>query len=141
MTINQGLLQSAAPQRSVRWVRPTSTSWYELNTVDLGTNPFDEMRGVYLIWCEVKPLPLVVVIYVGQGNIRERLSDHRQNPEIQAWGQSDTLFVTWAEVGNDDLLGVEAFLAKTYRPRVGQHNDSVRHIPVNLPFNPPPPIR
>ena len=76
------------------------------------------------------------VIYVGQGNIKDRLYKHRGDIEIQKYGKLSTLFVTWAEVSNDKLEGVEAFLAKTYNPRVGQHNDSVRPIPVNLPFNP-----
>ena len=127
--LNAGLLETLR-----RLVRPTPASWHELNAVDLSANCSNKARGVYLIWRGEESLSQAVVIYVGQGNIRERLSEHRRDPEIQKHGSISTLFVTWAEVSNDNLDGVEEFLAQIYRPRVGQHYGSVPHITVNWPF-------
>jgi hypothetical protein len=85
--------------------------------------------GVYLIWHGGQQGRWV---RVGSGTIKQRLSDHRNNPEILAY-QSHGLLVTWATVPANQQEGVEAFLAEQCNPLVGERFPDRTPIPVNLP--------
>ena len=71
-----------------------SDVWCKLNSVDLNHEHFNNKNGVYIIWHEG---PRHAVVYVGQGNIKERLASHRRDHEIQEYA-SLGLYVTWATV-------------------------------------------
>jgi hypothetical protein len=65
--------------------------------------------------------------------IRDRLAAHRDDPEVQTYS-SYTLFVTWAKVATLSKNGVEAYLANTLNPLVGECFPDVTPIQVNLPW-------
>lgn len=115
---------------NVIWNKCEQGSWCSLNKVDLAHEHFNGMEGVYIIW-HGGPTPKVV--RVGQGVIRDRLTAHRQDEEIQAY-ISLILYVTWASVDARSRDGVEAFLANTLKPLVGERFPDVVPISVNLPW-------
>lgn len=114
----------------VDWIKCKGGAWCHLNTLNLNSSHFDDLGGVYLIW-HGGPNPRAV--YVGQGNIRKRLSAHRQNEVIQEYKNFGTLLVTWAEVPAHLCNGVEVFLANAYNPLVGEQFPDAAPITVNLP--------
>ena len=113
------------------WVKCQSDVWCKLNYVDLDHDHFHNKRGVYVIWyggSEPK------VVYVGQGNIKERIAAHRNNEKIQKY-EHLSLYVTWATVSEKDLDGVEGYLADIWRPIVGVDHPTSERIVVNLPWD------
>lgn len=84
--------------------------------------------GVYIIWHSGDPSR---VVRIGQGNISERLSEHRNNPDITKYGE---LFVTWAVAGVNSLDGIERYLADEWKPLVGDAFPDASPIEVNSPF-------
>ena len=122
------------PQMQLSWVRCQDEAWCRLDSVDLTHEHFNNGHGVYIIWVgEEEPK---VVVYVGQGNIKERLAVHRKNPEIFLYGDIlDTdLYVTWATVAQQDCDAVEAYLADKWHPKVGERYPQTPHIQVNSPW-------
>ena len=115
---------------NLSWTKCHGDVWCKLSTVNLGHEHFDSMDGVYVIWHGgANP----ATVRVGQGIIRDRITDHRNNPEIQAYAQH-TLYVTWASVPSDSKNGVEIFLANRLQPLVGERCSDVNSIEVNLPW-------
>lgn len=115
----------------LKWTQCVGNFWCKLNFVNLDHEHFDnEPRGVYIIW-HGGPNPAVV--YIGQGNIKERIAEHRKNPEIQQYEYLD-LYVTWAVVHEYDRDGVEAYLADVWKPIVGTHHPQAPPIEVNPPW-------
>ena len=114
----------------LHWMKCQGDVWCKLNRVNLDHSHFDHMEGVYVIWHGGK---VPKVVYVGQGNIRERLSHHRQNPEVQQYSNSD-LFVTWASVQTEDRDGVETNLAGKWTPLAGDVHPNVNPVEVNSPW-------
>ena len=115
---------------NLSWIKCHGDVWCKLGTVNLEHEHFDSMEGVYIIWHGGSNSSTV---RVGKGNIRERLADHRTNPEIQAYAQH-TLYVTWASVPSAQKNGVELFLAQRLSPLVGERSPNVSPIEVNLPW-------
>jgi hypothetical protein len=110
----------------------TGSIWCPLLTVNLAHAHFDGIEGVYVIWHTGNPSQ---VVRVGQGNIRERLESHRQDPEILAYQKyGNGLCVTWAQVAAPQHDGVESFLGARLSPLVGDRFPDVTPIEVNLPW-------
>ncbi len=100
--------------------------WCNLRKLKLDNN---NDKGVYMIWHTGDPSR---VVRVGQGNIAERLTDHRNNNEILTYGE---LLVTWAVVpSKSDRDGIERHLADEWRPLVGDAFPNTVPIAVNSPF-------
>ncbi len=118
-----------AVQLQVTWIKSTEDTWCGLHTVNLAHNHFNNLSGVYLIW-HGGATPHYV--RVGQGNIRDRLTQHRTDPSINAYSNLG-LFVTWAHVPDSQMDGIEAYLANQCNPLVGERFPNVRQISVNLP--------
>ena len=114
----------------VNWMKCHGDVWCSLSTVNLAHSHFGNMHGVYIIW-HGGPNPGTV--YVGQGFIKERLTEHRGGAEIQEY-QGLGLYVTWASVPESSLDGVEAFLAGRLQPKVGSKHPTADPIEVNLPW-------
>jgi hypothetical protein len=112
------------------WLKCTGEQWCPLLNVNLDHSHFNELEGVYVIW-HGQPNPAVV--YVGQGNIRDRLTQHRQDTAILVY-KNQGLFVTWAKVDAAYRDGIERFLAESWKPKVGQNYPLVAPIPVNSPW-------
>lgn len=113
------------------WVKCQSDVWCALNLVNLNHEHFYNKRGVYIIW-HGGPDPRVV--YVGQGNIKERIEAHRIDPEIQQYANLN-LYVTWATVSEEGLDGVEGYLADVWKPLVGKNHPTSNFVNVNSPWD------
>ena len=110
----------------LKWIKCTSDKWCPFTTLNLKNEHFDKLNGVYVIWSFEDG-----VIRVGQGQIRERITDHREDSKINNF---EILYVTWAEVDKDNMDGVEKFLADSYKPIVGERFPDSTPTPVNLPI-------
>ena len=119
------------------WVKCENNAWCALRSVDLSHNSYDNLIGVYIIWYWDN-LGNPITVKIGQGNIKNRITAHRINPQIQAYAHMN-LLVTWTSIPTYLLDGVEAYLGKVLKPRVGSLFPNAKPIPVELPFivNPP----
>ncbi len=112
------------------WAKCVGGVWCSFQEVNLaGVNT----RGVYMIWYLGKQGQAGRVVYVGQGNIADRLRSHRDNRQIQAFA-SHGLLVSWASVAPAHLDGVERYLADQWQPLVGDAHPNVSSIAVNAPW-------
>lgn len=100
-----------------------------LALLDLDSLPQDA-KGVYVIWSGTE------VVRVGQGDIADRLRDHKQDPKIVSrTAPGRPLYVTWAVIENKKSRdGAERFLFDQLNPLVGTRAPNVLPIRVNLPF-------
>ena len=99
------------------WMKCDNNAWCSLHHVDLSHKYYDHFEGVYIIWYWDN-LGIPVPVRVGQGNLRDRLAAHRRDPQIQAYAHLN-LLVTWTDVLPPFRNGVEAYLGKVLKPRVG----------------------
>lgn len=116
----------------LKWIQCQGDVWCKLNAVNLDHEHFNNMHGVYVIWhggTDPK------VVYVGQGIIKERIIEHRTDPQIQAYADLD-LYVTWAAVPKEYRAAVESYLANTWSPIVGlRHPQTSPPMQVNSPWH------
>ena len=89
------LARALVPPLEVYWARDVRTllrteHWYELETVDLSAV---NTHGVYIIWMDSLGRPATV--YVGSGNVAERIRKHSKDYQITVYGRQSTLFVSW----------------------------------------------
>ena len=100
------------------WIKCNNGSWCNFMHVDLNNV---KTRGIYWIWCDgYYQLPeyhLANTVYIGQGNIAERIIGHRKNPRITEYNDRDRLLVTWAHVMDEYLNAVEGYFCTMYKPR------------------------
>lgn len=111
---------------NVTWIKcGERPEWCSLTNLNLTNNHFDNLRGVYIVWSGK------TVVRLGSGIIRDRLSEHRENPEITAYPD---LLVTWSQVNADQMEGVEKYLADSLNPAVGERFPDRTPITVNFPW-------
>lgn len=115
---------------NVKWIKCNGEVWCPLGTVNLSHAHFDNMEGVYIIWHGGNN---PATVRVGQGIIKDRIAEHRNDPQVQAYAPLG-LFVTWASIATNYRNGVEAFLAAKLSPKVGERFPNVVPIEVNLPW-------
>ncbi len=115
---------------NLNWIKCGGESWCNLLIVNLAHPNLNDVEGIYIIW-HGQPNPAVV--YVGQGVIRDRLAQHRNDSRILAY-QPQGLYVTWAKVDAQYRDGIERFLADTWNPKVGDNHPQATPIPVNSPW-------
>lgn len=115
---------------NLRWTKCEGDKWCPFTSLNLTHEHFDGLKGVYIIWHGGQQ---PATVYVGQGNIADRIRDHRKDSNILQY-LSYGLFVTWAQVGDSSLDGVERFLADTLIPKEGSLHPSVSPIAVNFPW-------
>ena len=113
----------------LNWIKCDGNTWCPLLTLNLAHSHFNGLDGVYIIW-HGGPTPRTV--YVGQGNIKDRLSAHRVDPQILKYSTFG-LFTTWANVDTQSQDGVERYLADSLSPLEGTHHPVALPIPVTLP--------
>lgn len=123
----------------IHWAKCRNDEWCKLNSVDLQHECLNGVEGAYVIWhypnrnlLNASQLGMAKAVYVGQGNIRERLSVHHLDDRIQSV-EPGPLYVTWAEVDAGKRDGVEAYLGDKLRPLFGERFPDVTPIPVNRP--------
>lgn len=115
---------------NLNWTKCSGEQWCRLLNLNIDHSHFDGLEGVYIIW-HGQPDPAVV--YVGQGNIRDRLREHRQDPAILAYKDRE-LYVTWAKVDSAYRDAIEKYLAETWNPKVGKNHPVTISKPVNSPW-------
>jgi hypothetical protein len=113
----------------LQWVKCDGLNWCSLLNVNLDHEHFNDMEGVYVIW-HGGYAPRYV--RVGQGVIKDRLAEHRENEEILAYRDLG-LFVTWAKVAANDRDRVEKYLSDKLKPLIGERFPEVEPLEVNLP--------
>ena len=114
----------------LNWIKCVEDEWCPLFQVNLAHPHFNGLIGVYLIWYGGSDAR---VVYVGQGNIAERLRDHRSDPEFMALRHRG-LFVTWAAVSEQYLDGVEQYLGSAFHPLMAVRFPHGNPITVSLPW-------
>lgn len=116
----------------VNWIKNSQNNdWFDFLRLNLDAPYFSNKRGVYVIWYASPSTARVV--RVGSGNIGERLRDHRSNVEITKYSAHGQLKVSWIVVDNEnEIQGIEVFLADFYSPLVGENFPRVPSIRVNL---------
>lgn len=117
---------------NVYWIRCQNNAWCSLNTLNLNHKHFDNLRGVYIIWYW-DSIDNPRTVKVGQGSVRQRLAEHRLDPQIQSYADRG-LYVTWAHLPPHLLDGMEKYLGETLEPLVGSLFPAVQSIPVSLPW-------
>ena len=116
--------------QTLNWNKCEGNAWCPFLTVNLQHPHFQNLEGVYIIW-HGGPNPATV--YVGQGNIADRLRAHRTERNILQYS-SLGLFVTWASVSAPLRDGIECYLAQTLNPKEGVAHPNCPPIGVNLPW-------
>ena len=99
--------------QDLKWVSCEGNVWCDLLRLNLAS--VGPVRGVYIIWHGgFQPH----AVRVGQGNIAERLGEHRLDHKIRAYDYLG-LWVTWSEVPVSSRDGVEKFLSNALNPWLG----------------------
>jgi len=112
------------------WIKCDGNAWCDFFNVNLAHSHFDGMEGVYIIWHDGNQPHAV---RVGQGVIRDRIAQHRQDQQILVY-RTDGLFVTWASVPAYQRDGIERYLGDRLAPKVGSRLPDAVPIQVNLPW-------
>jgi len=113
----------------VEWSKGEGGSWCKLGEVELDHESLIGIEGVYVIWHDPgNP----VVLRVGEGPIRNRLTQERSDQRLATYGR-DGLFVTWAPVNAIHRADVTRYLADTLKPTFGDRYPAGNQIEVNLP--------
>lgn len=109
------------------WIKCAGNIWCPFDRVDLSNV---KTVGVYIIW-QGGQNPRVVKI--GQGDIASKLISHRSDSKTLSYNQYG-LFVTWANVQQSKLNGIEKYLAEQFKPLIESNVPNVNSIPVKYPF-------
>ena len=98
----------------LNWTRCEGNVWCKLNSVNLEHAHFNNKPcGVYIIWHGGnKPR----AVYVGQGDIKERIAEHRRKQEIQKYEHLG-LYVTWASYFKSTAMVWKRILLIFGRPK------------------------
>lgn len=113
----------------LHWMKCTDDKWClfaNLNLEKVGEH------GVYMVW-HGGDAPHVV--YVGKGDVADRISRHRNNQKITRHAAKGSLFVTWASVPAPQRDGVERYLADRYSPLEGEDHPAAAPLAVNRPWD------
>ena len=100
--------------------------WCSFENVKLDSDSFKEKKGVYIIQSGE------IVVRLGSGIIKDRLAAHREDSEVNNYQE---MKVTWAKVNENQMQGVEKYLADTLNPVVGERFPDRTPIEVNLPWD------
>lgn len=115
---------------NVTWTKCQADAWCPLDTVKLDHPHFDGLEGIYIIW-HGGTTPWTVL--AGQGSIRERLTFHRTDPEVQQFAALG-LFVTWVAVPIELRDGVQRFLNSRLSPKISRAPAAGTNVSINLPW-------
>lgn len=119
---------------SLSWyVKDSNNIYYRFADYNLDQTHFDGLVGLYAIYYKTKN-DFTQYVYIGQGNIRDRLKAHRLDQNIQTIALHNVLYITWAKDGSSREIreGKEQFLHNKLDP-LSSNPQNVPSIPVNLP--------
>lgn len=116
----------------VTWAMCKGDVWCGFDRVDVGAI---DVSGVYIIGYSPfrTDITTISTIYVGRGNVSERIVEHRRDKKITRYMAKGVVYVTWAAVPFWDQMGIERYLADTLQPLEGEHHPDEAPIAVNLP--------
>ncbi|RKU20986.1 hypothetical protein C6499_22465 [Candidatus Poribacteria bacterium] len=118
----------------LNWISTSTHNEYlQFYGVDLNDLFFEHLRGVYIIW--YKKGKRAVTVYAGKAKltlIKERLKEHRDDPEIMTYAPRH-LYVAVAPALIHYIDGIERFLHDTLQPLVGEQSTHSVPLPVSLP--------
>lgn len=111
----------------VQWIKCAEGARYcSLEAVDLSGVT---VTGVYVIWQDASG----VVVRVGQGNIKDRLTAHRSDPGILQHRGDGVLLVSWARLDNEEQRRrVERWLGRMYNPTIPTNAGDGPMMSVNM---------
>ena len=112
----------------LQWIKCTGDQWCPFSGLDLAKVT---KHGVYVVW-HGGPAPHTV--YVGQGDVADRIADHRRDQKITRHAQKGGLYVTWASVPVAQRDGIERYLADRFSPLEGDRHPEVAPLAVNSPW-------
>lgn len=112
------------------WVK-CGRDWCSFRGVDLSNSHFDNLVGVYVIWYAGAD---AATVYVGQGDIAERIRAHRIDSRFDAYSRR-ILHASWAQVGPTYRDGIERYLIDQLRPLISQVGPVAAPIGVNYPWS------
>ena len=108
--------------------------WSVYNTMSIHQNIFYVPKGIYIIWY-IDTFGSPITVYVGQGNIKQRLRQHRLNSAIRIHNFKG-LYVSWVPIAFQyQRNGIEKYLGETLRPLVGSDYPIAIRRNVNLPWD------
>ncbi|WP_299227709.1 hypothetical protein [uncultured Psychroserpens sp.] len=110
---------------NLRWRKCKGDVWCSFLTLNIEHPYFGNPMGVYIIWSGKN------TIYIGSGNIKERIVEHRLNKEITKY---PNLKIVWAATQENQMRGIEKYLSDRHKPLVGERHPDVLPIEVNLPW-------
>ena len=112
------------------WARTFQNTWPAFDTLEMPRAGY--VHGVYVIWWgNADP----DVLYVGSGDVGERLWERTGDQRFVEYQRNGLqLSCTWAEVGPEQIHGVERFLGDKLQPRFSEKFPRTTLIPVNLPW-------
>ena len=114
---------------SVYWIKCEGGAWCPFRRVNLmGVHDY----GVYIIW-NYEHL-FVQTIYIGMGQVAERIMQHRIDEKFKQYEINRELLVTWAEIPPESCGGVEHYLANAYPPAIGSRHSADLPIRINVPW-------
>ena len=119
---------------SLSWyVRGSNNLYFPFEGYDLDQPYFDDLVGLYAIYYETKNR-YIQYVYIGQGNIRERLKAHRLDQSIQTIALQNELYITWAKDDSSEEIreGKEQYLHDKLDP-LASNPQNVPPIQVILP--------
>ena len=101
---------------------PIEITWRPIRAWPLQSDSAAPNRdGVYIIGYKLDHLNLIHTVYVGQGNIRNRLSAHVSNKYVLQYEDRGLFCTQWAtDIHPDDLEGIELYLALRLKPLAGE---------------------
>ncbi len=105
----------------------TTSEWLSLSEIERSRL---DVFGVYIIW-HGGPAPRVV--YIGHGNIAQRLKAHGDDPVVLAYRVYGELLVTWAGVPMEMIDGIEKYLSSRWPELIRDELLDVAPIVVNVP--------
>lgn len=113
---------------TLSWKKTSDDRWTPLEFANF-TNILD--IGIYIIWYGGSPSK---VVRVGQGIIKDRLSNHAIDKQILTYRSYGMLYVTWASVVPQYRDGIERYLGEMWNPLVGDRFPDAYPIAVNSPW-------
>ncbi len=121
-------LSSVRPPPIERRLKCIGDEWCPFGGLDLAKVT---EHGVYIVW-HGGTAPHTA--YVGQGDVADRIADHRNDPTITRHAQKGALYVTWASVPVAQRDGIERYLADKHSPLEGDWHPEVAPLAVNSPW-------
>ena len=115
----------------LQWIKCIGDEWCPFGGLDLAKVT---EHGVHIVWHGGNAPHAPHTVYVGQGDVADRIADHRNDQKITRHAQKGALYVTWASVPVAQRDGIERYLADRYSPLEGDRHPEVAPLAVNSPW-------